>query len=152
MDQPSSHIPLLWRTSRPITPFSYVEQVAPPLGSAPLRPINLRVHSCPFRGPYLCPFAVPIRVHSRSLFVSIRGPYSRSVFLHLSYGKELPEKISEFIDRADHRKTGVKNRVLSLHRNQATHNIDHGAHFIFDTKCLEPIGSFYQGIEKINHP
>ena len=40
--------PLLWRTGRPISPFSYVGQVAPSLGSAPLRPTNLRVHSCPF--------------------------------------------------------------------------------------------------------
>ena len=44
----------------PSPPFSYVGQVAPPLGSAPLRPINLRIHSCPFAvrffvlfGPFL---------------------------------------------------------------------------------------------------
>jgi hypothetical protein len=84
--------------------------------------------------------------------VSIRGCYSRSAAADLSYGKELPEKIREFIDRPDHGKTGVEDRVLSFHRNEATHDIDHSAHFIFDAECLQPIGSFYQGIEKINHP
>jgi hypothetical protein len=70
------------------------------------------------------------------------------VFLHLSYGKELPEKISEFIDRADHRKTGVENRVLSLHRNQATHNIDHGAHFIFDPNAWSRSAPFIKVSKK----
>src|ERR1700733_11432236 len=81
--------------------------------------------------------------------------HSRSARLpsaDLSYGKELPEKISKFIDRPDHGKRGVVDRVLSFHRNETTPDIDHGAHFIFDTEGLEPIGPFDQGIEKINHP
>jgi hypothetical protein len=47
---------------------------------AALRDIFLPFYSRSFvsiRGPSSCPFAVTIRVHSRLLFVSIRGSLSR---------------------------------------------------------------------------
>jgi hypothetical protein len=89
---------------------------------------------------YSCAFAVAIRGYSGFHQSPLTNHQSR-LTSDLSYGKELPEKISEFIDRPDHGKTGVEDRVLSLHRNKATPDIDHGAHFIFDTECLQPIGA-----------
>jgi hypothetical protein len=88
---------------------------APPLGSAPLRPISLRVNSCPFAFPirvhsrflfasirvsYSRPFAFPIRVHSRSLFASIRVPYSRpsAVVIRGCYWAPSIAKLSTYFD------------------------------------------------------